>query len=217
MRFGEGRSAAVRGRAGLQHVREVLVPKLLEAFPGQVEVLPTPFEMPQVQVQPGSWLAVAGWLKEQGFNMLIDVAGVDYLPRQPRFEVVYHLLSLPRLWRLRVRVPLDEDEPSVPSVAGLWPAAAAAEREVFDLFGIDFPGHPNLTRILLPENWQGFPLRKDYPLRGPRDLDYDAPPSERNRFFPPRRPGSPPGSGPGHPGGASLGSVRLGSAQREEG
>lgn len=188
MRYGEGRSAAVRARAGLQHVKEVLIPQLMEAFPGDVELLETPFEQPQVKASASRWHPIAQWLKEQGFNVLMDVGGVDYLPREPRFEVVYHFLSLPRLWRLRVRVPVEEAHPSVPSVADLWPAAAAAEREVFDLFGIDFPGHPRLTRILMPDNWQGHPLRKDYPLRGPRDLESEAMPAERNRFAAPKLP-----------------------------
>lgn len=211
MKTGEGRSAAARGAAALAQVRDELVPEMVAAFPGQVQPLETPFEQPQVQVEPGAWLSVARWLKEKGFNVLMDVGGVDYLPREPRFEVVYHFLALPRLWRLRVRVPVGEEDPVVPSVADLWPAANAAEREVFDLFGIRFSGHPNLTRILLPDDWQGHPLRKDYPLRGPRDLDSEAMPADRNRFFAPRLPGGlMPPRGTGSPGQqSSADSVRL--------
>lgn len=216
MRIGEGSSAAIRGAAGLEYVRTLLVPQMETVFPGQVKALETPFEQPQVQVARDAWLPVARWLKEQGFNMLMDVGGVDYLPREPRFEVVYHFMALPRLWRLRVRVPVDEEDPVVPSVAELWPAAAAPEREVFDLFGIRFTGHPNLTRILMPDNWEGHPLRKDYPLRGPRDLDSDVPVAERNRFFAPRLPGGlapPPGSGDNPE--ESLGSAKL-TAPKED-
>ena len=167
--------------------REEALPRLLQLE--GVEEIPTPFPMPQVRVPAARLLEVCRHLKDEGFNVLIDVGGVDYLPRQPRFEVVYHLLALPALWRLRLRVPVPEEDPRVPSVARLWPAAAAAEREVYDLFGIVFEGHPNLKRILMPEDWQGHPLRKDYPLRGPRDLDSGKYPGELGRFFKPRLPG----------------------------
>lgn len=194
MRLGEGRSAAERGAAALEYVGTVLVPEMEAAFPGAVQRIEpedgrSPDAQPQVRVDAAAWRQVARWLKEKGFNVLMDVGGVDYLPREPRFEVVYHLLSIPRLWRLRVRVPVPEERTVVATVSDLWPSAAAPEREVYDLFGIEFEGHPNLTRILLPDNWQGHPLRKDYPLRGPRDFDSDALPADRNRFFPPKRPG----------------------------
>ncbi|HEX6972045.1 MAG TPA: NADH-quinone oxidoreductase subunit C, partial [Limnochordia bacterium] len=89
-------------------------------------------------------------------------------PRVPRFEVVYHFLALPAHRRVRLRVPVPEEHPIVPTISHLWPSANWAEREVYDLFGIRFEGHPNLQRIVLPADWQGHPLRKDYPLRGPR-------------------------------------------------
>jgi len=98
------------------------------------------------------------------FAMLSFVAGVDWLPREPRFEVVYNLLSLTHRTRLMLKVPVSAEQPSVPSVARLWPTANWHERETFDFYGIRFEGHPDLTRILLPEDWEGWPLRKDSPL-----------------------------------------------------
>ena len=109
------------------------------------------------------------------FDMLSDVCAVDYLPRVPRFEVVYHLYSVAKNHRLRVKVLVDGTAPSVPSVVELWPSANWMEREVWDLYGIRFDGHPDLRRILLYEEFEGYPLRKDYPkerrqpLVGPRN------------------------------------------------
>ncbi len=97
------------------------------------------------------------------FNFLSDLCGVDYLGRKPRFDVVYHLYSLDKNHRLRLKVKVEEGE-SVPSVTSVWNTANWHEREVFDLFGITFDGHPDLSRILLPEDWEGYPLRKDFPL-----------------------------------------------------
>ena len=101
---------------------------------------------------------------ELDFAMLSWISGVDWLPRAPRFEVVYGLLSLSRRARLTLKVQVGEENPRVPSVVGLWPTADFLERETYDFYGIEFVGHPNLTRILLPEGWVGWPLRKDAPL-----------------------------------------------------
>jgi NADH-quinone oxidoreductase subunit C len=109
------------------------------------------------------------------FEHLADVTAVDYLlydpdggppgeGRTPRFDVVYHLYSIGRGHRLRLKVAVDEADPVVPSLVGVWPAANWGERETYDMYGLQFSGHPNLTRILMPEEWQGHPLRKDYPL-----------------------------------------------------
>jgi NADH-quinone oxidoreductase subunit C len=98
------------------------------------------------------------------FDFLVDLTAVDYLGRTPRYEVVYELLSHPHLHRLRVKVRADEPEPVVPSASGLWKSALWAEREVWDMFGIRFAGHPDLRRILMYPEFVGHPLRKDYPL-----------------------------------------------------
>ncbi len=180
------------GAAAQEEMRNTLIPALLEQFKGDVEEMTTPFDIAQLKVAPGRLRDVCLRLKEEGFNVLMDIGGVDYLPRTPRFEVVYHFVALPKLWRLRLRVPVEESTPEVPTVCDLWPAAEPAEREVWDLFGIRFTDHPNLTRILMPDNWVGHPLRKDYPLRGERDNI--GLPAERNRYHAPKRPGDVPGS-----------------------
>lgn len=99
------------------------------------------------------------------FDFLSDVTAVDYLgKKEPRFEVVYHLLSLGRRRRVRIKVPVAESAPEVDSLVSLWRAADWLEREVWDMFGIRFRGHPDLRRILLYEEFRGYPLRKDYPV-----------------------------------------------------
>ena len=105
---------------------------------------------------------------ELEFNFLSDLTCVDWYPREPRFEVVYHLLSIPRHDRLRLKVRLSGGDAVVESVTAVWPSANFFEREVFDLFGIHFLGHPALRRILMPDDWEGHPLRKDYPVEGYR-------------------------------------------------
>lgn len=102
------------------------------------------------------------------FNFLSDVTCVDWYPAEPRFEVVYHLLSIPKKERVRLKVRLNSSSPNVDSLTPLWPGANYFEREVFDLFGIRFAGHPYLRRIMMPEDWEGHPLRKDYPVEGYR-------------------------------------------------
>jgi NADH-quinone oxidoreductase subunit C len=102
------------------------------------------------------------------FNYLADVTCVDWFPSEPRFEVIYHLLSIPKKERVRLKVRLDGGSPALDSVTPVWPAANYFEREVFDLFGVRFAGHPYLRRLLMPEDWEGHPLRKDYPVEGYR-------------------------------------------------
>ena len=102
------------------------------------------------------------------FNYLADITCVDWFPSEPRFEVVYHLLSISRRERVRLKVRLDGSSPALDSVTLVWPAANYFEREVFDLFGVRFAGHPYLRRLLMPEDWEGHPLRKDYPVEGYR-------------------------------------------------
>lgn len=99
------------------------------------------------------------------FNLLVDITAVDYLGRKPRFDVVYHLLSLSFKNRLRIKIRVEEANPEVDSLTPLWGNANWLEREVWDMFGIRFTGHPNLKRILMYEEFQGHPLRKDYPIQ----------------------------------------------------
>jgi NADH-quinone oxidoreductase subunit C len=114
--------------------------------------------------------AVSAFLKtspELEFNFLADLCGFDRGPEEePRFEVNYHLFSTSKHHRVRLKVLLTEDDPHVPTVSGVWRTANWHERETYDLFGIIFDDHPDLRRILLPDDWQGHALRKDFPLRG---------------------------------------------------
>jgi len=100
----------------------------------------------------------------QQFNMLTDETCVDYYPREPRFGILYQLYSIPRNIRVRVKVMLSEYDASLPTATGLYRNANWLEREIYDLFGIHFEGHPDLRRILLPPDWQGHPLRKEVPV-----------------------------------------------------
>ena len=104
------------------------------------------------------------------FNLLTDEACVDRYPQEPRFELNYHLVSIPWRGKVRLRVRLSGDDAVVDSLVPVWLGANWLEREIFDLFGIRFTGHPDLRRILLPEDWEGHPLRKDYPVEGYRDV-----------------------------------------------
>ncbi len=128
-----------------------------------------------VLVAPGDVLEVFAYLKNDpgmAFNMPIDVCGVDYLsyehprPVSERFEVVYHLYSTSKKHRVRVRVPVPESDPVSPSATGIWRGTNWFERETHDMFGIRFEGHPDMRRILTYEEFEGHPLRKDYPVRG---------------------------------------------------
>lgn len=106
-------------------------------------------------------------LQELAFNMLVDITAVDWMDSKPhRFDLVYQLLNIPKRRRLTVVVPLDEDGLEVPSATGLWSAANFLEREVWDMFGVRFAGHPDLRRILMYDEFVGHPLRKDYPVQG---------------------------------------------------
>lgn len=110
-------------------------------------------------------VAACEQLKAQGFEMLVTLTAVDYWPQEePRFHVVYELMSLSRNERVRLRVPLSGVQPSLPTISHLYHNANWREREVWDMFGISFVGHPDLRRILMPADWEGHPLRKDYPL-----------------------------------------------------
>ncbi len=105
---------------------------------------------------------------DPGFTFLSDITAVDRFPLEPRFELNYHLLAPDRQERLRLKVRVSGKDPVVPSVTAIWPGANWHEREAYDLMGIRFEGHPELTRILMPDDWEGYPLRKDYPVEGYR-------------------------------------------------
>jgi NADH-quinone oxidoreductase subunit C len=112
--------------------------------------------------------SAAATVQAAGYNFFEDVTAVDWFPSSPRFQLSYHILSHTYKERIRLRVLLDGDAPAVESITSVWPSANFYEREVFDLFGINFEGHSNLRRIMMPDDWQGHPLRKDYPVEGYR-------------------------------------------------
>jgi len=107
-------------------------------------------------------------LKAAGYNAFEDMTAVDWFPSEPRFQLSYHILSHAYKERVRLRAMVSGAAPAVESATSVWPGANYYEREVFDLFGVRFEGHPNLRRILMPDDWEGHPLRKDYPVEGYR-------------------------------------------------
>jgi NADH-quinone oxidoreductase subunit C len=113
-------------------------------------------------------IAAAKAVQQAGYNFLEDVTAVDWYPSEPRFQITYHILSMSLKERIRLIVRLDSDDAAVDSITPVWPSANFYEREVFDLFGVHIAGHPNLKRIMMPEDWNGHPLRKDYPVEGYR-------------------------------------------------
>lgn len=119
----------------------------------------------EFEVAPEAIVSVCRFLKDFGFETLAGVTGVDWWPESPRFEVVYLLRSISKNARLRLVVRLPEGQ-SIESVTSVWRGANWYEREVFDLFGVPFSNHPNLERIMMPLDWEGHPLRKDYPVAG---------------------------------------------------
>lgn len=147
---------------------EIVVQKLKEKFPDSVLDSHSFHGDETVIIKKEDIREVCRFLKsdpELSFDFLSDLCGVDYMGRKPRFEVVYHLFSLNKHHRIRLKAMVGEGE-KIDSVVGVWGTADWHEREAYDMYGIAFEGHPNLTRILMPENWDGHPLRKDYPLKG---------------------------------------------------
>ena len=139
--------------------------QLVDGFP-EAEVADSATGQNVVRVDPTHLVAFVQAARDAGFEMFIDVTAVDYRRQRPgpRFDVVIGLLSLQHNQRLRVLVGIDGDVPTAPSITGVYPGANFYEREVYDLFGIDFTGHPDLTRIMMPDDWEGHPLRKDTPV-----------------------------------------------------
>jgi NADH-quinone oxidoreductase subunit C len=146
-----------------------LIASLQEAVPGaRFESVPTVDLQTTMYVSRDDVPAIARALRDRpdlGFDFLAEVTAADYWPREPRFEVVYLLVSIANKLRLRLKVRLDGADAHVATVCDVWPAANWLEREVWDLFGIVFDGHPDPRRLLMPEDWEGFPLRKDSPVQ----------------------------------------------------
>lgn len=148
---------------------EELVGKIKETFPEAIEETAVYKDEHTIRVKLSRLLEVSRFLKEDpscGFDFLSDLCGVDYLGRAPRFEVVYHLYSMKHRHRLRMKTSPPDDDLTVPSVVSVWKTANWHERECYDLLGITFSDHPDLRRILTPDGFKEYPLRKDFPLRG---------------------------------------------------
>ena len=142
----------------------------LESFDGQA-ITAGKFDRGELtlEIAPDKIVSVCAFLKnELKFVRLSTVTAVDRFPAEPRFEVVYHLHSLERNEKLRLKCRLPAAHPEIDSVTGVWRAAGWYERETFDLFGVKFRNHPDLRRIMMPDDWEGHPLRKDYTVMGPR-------------------------------------------------
>jgi NADH-quinone oxidoreductase subunit C len=146
-----------------------LVALLQQAAPGaHIEAAPSIDPQTTIVVSRDDLRTVLGILRDRAdlaFTFLAELTAVDYWPREPRYEVVYILVSITNRLRLRLKVPLAAEDARIATVTDLWPAANWLEREVWDLFGIVFDGHPDPRRLLMPEDWEGYPLRKDYPVQ----------------------------------------------------
>ncbi|PKM97888.1 MAG: NADH-quinone oxidoreductase subunit C [Elusimicrobia bacterium HGW-Elusimicrobia-3] len=119
-----------------------------------------------VAVKKEALADVAAFLRDElGFDMLMDLTAADYLPREPRYELVCHFYSTKHNYRLRLKCPVGGEQPALASLTPLWPGANWFEREVWDMYGIKFEGHPDLRRVLMYDGFEGHPLRKDYPLK----------------------------------------------------
>ena len=157
--------------------KPAFITALEAALPGRIEQLAWWVGDWTVIVAPEALPEVAAFLKdsdEGSFDYCADLTATDWPPREKRFDVVYCLYSTRRRQRVRIKVRAADGEP-VPSVTGLWPAANWLEREVWDMFGVNITGHPDRRRILMPQEWQGHPQRKDYPLEGPGELLLESP------------------------------------------
>jgi len=126
------------------------------------------FDELTLTIAPAEIRAACSAVEAAGYNFFEDMTAVDWFPSSPRFQLSYHILSHAYKERIRLRVMLNEAGAEVESITSVWPSANFYEREVFDLFGIHFSGHPDLRRIMMPDDWEGHPLRKDYPVEGYR-------------------------------------------------
>jgi NADH-quinone oxidoreductase subunit C len=140
---------------------------LRKEFPAGVRETSTSLDDEVAVIDKGALLQIATFLRDgpREFTMLLDLTCVDYQGKEPRFEMVYHLFSLSWKRRLRIKTGLDESDLRIASLTSLWKNANWLEREVYDLFGVNFEGHPDLRRLFMYDGFEGHPLRKDYPLR----------------------------------------------------
>jgi NADH-quinone oxidoreductase subunit C len=153
---------------GVDPEENIAVQKLRAAIPDAIEEVSSFRDQVSVRVYKDRIVEVCTFLRDTPgleFDFMTDLTAVDYPTRPQRFDVVIHLYSMTQNHRLRVKAAVGENE-TIPTVSGVWKTANWQEREAFDMFGVVFSGHPDLRRILLPEDWEGYPMRKDYPLGG---------------------------------------------------
>jgi NADH-quinone oxidoreductase subunit C len=147
-----------------------LAARLEAEFPGAIVESTQGLDMPCLRVLAGMAVPVCRWLrdaKDCRFALLSDLTCVDFLDRDPRFDIVYHLYSFESHSYIRVKTSVPAEPAKCPTMTDVWPGADWLEREVYDMFGIEFTGHPDLRRILTPEGWAYYALRRDFPLHGP--------------------------------------------------
>jgi NADH-quinone oxidoreductase subunit C len=145
---------------------ELLARELRETDPDSVSDTEFFREKAALHVPPKAIRAVLEFLRGKGFRALMSVHGLDYYPEEPRLGVQYELLDMTEVDRITVKLRVPSDDPHVDSVTPTWPTADHQEREVYDMFGVIFDGHPDLRRILMPEDYEGFPQRRDFPIGG---------------------------------------------------
>ncbi|MDA8069444.1 MAG: NADH-quinone oxidoreductase subunit C [Actinomycetota bacterium] len=145
---------------------DALVEQLDEVHAGSVLAASHANGRAEIQIAPASNVAVLQWLYGQGYSFLASLHGLDYYPHEPRLGVIYELLDMKQVDRVSVKARVTTDEPRIASVVGIWPGADFPERELYDMFGVQFDGHPDLRRILMPEDYEGHPQRRDFPVGG---------------------------------------------------
>jgi NADH-quinone oxidoreductase subunit C len=148
--------------AGLETVAQ----ELSAALPGSVLGTTHDRGRAELQIDPAQNVAVIEHLHGKGYNFLASLHGVDYYPQEPRLGVLYELLDMKEVDRISVKARVSVDDPSIKTVTQIWPGADFPERELYDMFGVVFEGHDDLRRILMPEDYEGFPQRRDFPVGG---------------------------------------------------
>ena len=147
------------------------VEKIIDCFGGRVSIYEQGTAIVRVVVSRNDLVELCLFLRDDDtfkFNFMADIGGVDFYPKLPRYQLVYHLFSIPFRWRLRIKCPL-EDPPKAPTITDIWTPANWHEREAYDMYGIIFEGHPDLRRIYMWQEFEGWPMRRDFPLRGYKD------------------------------------------------
>ena len=145
---------------------ELIAQELGDAEPGSVIGTSFHKNRAELRIDPAANIRILQALREKGFSFLASLHGVDYYPEEPRLGVVYELLDMKQVDRISVKARVHTDDPKLTSTTAIWPGADFPERECFDMFGVIFDGHPDLRRILLPEDYEGHPQRRDFPTGG---------------------------------------------------